>query len=73
MRRVEAAAPAFFAALVNHCYRGFYIHSRVLQHLEATVGYAARPPQPLGHALPPWDDELLASQRARAPFWRRTP
>jgi hypothetical protein len=71
LRRVEAARPAFFAALVNHCYRGFYTHPRVLQHLEATAGYAARPPQPLGHPLPPWRDALLARQRERAPFWRR--
>ncbi len=72
LRRVEAARPAFFAALVNHCYRGFYTHPRVLQHLEATAGYAARPPQPVGHPLPPWRDALLARQRERAPFWRRT-
>lgn len=69
---VEAAHPAFFAALVNHTYRGYYTHPRVLEHLEATHGYAARPPQPLGHALPPWDDDLLARQRDRAPFWRKT-
>jgi len=72
LRRVEAARPAFFGALVNHCYRGFYTHPRVLQHLEATAGYAARPPQPVGHPLPPWRDALLARQRERAPFWRRT-
>jgi hypothetical protein len=71
LRRVEAAEPAFFAALVNHAYRGYYTHLRVLQHLEATMGYPARPPQPLGHTLPPWDPALLDRQRERAPFWRR--
>jgi hypothetical protein len=69
---VEAASPAFFAALVNHTYRAYYTDRRVLAHLETTTGYPARPPQPLGHAMPPWDPDLLARQRDRAPFWRRT-
>ena len=72
LREVEAAAPAFFAALVNHAYRAYYTDPRVLAHLERTAGYPARPPQPLGHELPPWDPDLLARQRERAPFWRRT-
>jgi hypothetical protein len=72
LRQVEIAEPAFFAALVNHTYRGYYTHPRVLRHLEATHGYANRPPQPLGHAVPPWDEALLARQRDRVPFWRKT-
>jgi hypothetical protein len=71
LRAVEAAHPAFFAALVNHAYRGYYTHPTVLRHLERTTGYPARPPQPLGHAIEPWDEGLLARQRQRAPFWRR--
>ena len=72
LRAVEAAHPAFFAALVNHAYRGYYTHPRVLEHLERTTGYPARPPQPLGHAIEPWDEGLLAKQRERKPFWRKT-
>lgn len=72
LRRVEAEQPAFFAALVNHTYRGYYTNKQVLQRLETTTGYAARAAQPLGHHLPPWDPAVLASQRDRAPFWRRT-
>lgn len=72
LRRVEAAEPAFFAALVNHTYRGYYVHHRVLKQLEASMGYPARPPQPLGHELPPFDPAILAKQREREPFWRRT-
>jgi hypothetical protein len=71
LRAVDAAHPAFFAALVNHAYRGYYTHPTVLQHLERTTGYPARPPQPLGHAIEPWDEGLLAKQRERKPFWRR--
>jgi hypothetical protein len=72
LREVEAASPTFFAALVNHAYRAYYTHPRVLQGLEETTGYPARPPQPLGHAMPPWDPDLLVKQRERPPFWRRT-
>lgn len=72
LRHVEAAHPAFFAALVNHTYRGYYTDKNVLTRLERSTGYANRPPQPLGHTLLSWDPESLAKQRDRAPFWRRT-
>jgi Gluconate 2-dehydrogenase subunit 3 len=70
LREVEAAAPGFFAALVDHAYRAYYTDPRLLANLERTTGYPARPPQPLGHDMPPWDPDLLARQRQRAPFWR---
>ncbi|MBV9355485.1 MAG: gluconate 2-dehydrogenase subunit 3 family protein [Chloroflexi bacterium] len=66
LRGVEQQAPAFFAALVDHGYRGYYTQPRVL----AAIGLEPRPPQPLGHRLPPFDPELLRQQRDRAPFWR---
>ena len=66
LRRVEQSQPAFFTALVEHTYRAYYTLPRVQQ----AVGLQ-RPPQPLGHTLPPFDPNLLAQQRARAPFWRR--
>ncbi len=68
LRTVEAAEPAFFAALVEHTYRGYYI----LPEVHAAIGYPDRPPQPLGHELAPFRDELLQLQIDRAPFWRRT-
>lgn len=71
LARVEAEAPAFFAALVNHAYRGYYTHPTVLRALERRTGYPARPPQPLGHRLEPWDETLLSKQRDREPFWRK--
>lgn len=64
--RVEHSQPAFFAALVEHTYRAYYTLPKVQQALGLT-----RAPQPLGHMLPPFDPDLLAQQRARAPFWRR--
>jgi len=72
LRRVEADHAAFFAALLNHAYRGYYTHPRVLSALERGTGYPARPPQPLGQAIEPWDERLLERQRRRAPFWRKT-
>jgi hypothetical protein len=67
LRGVEAAEPVFFAALVEHTYRGYY----TLPEVHATIGYPNRPPQPLGHALPPFRDDLLQVQLGREPFWRR--
>lgn len=68
LQTVERAQPAFFAALVDHTYRGYYL----LPAVHAAIGWESRPPQPLGHALPPFDPALLDTQRGRAPFWRRT-
>jgi hypothetical protein len=68
LRAVEADFPAFFAALVEHTYRGYYTDPRVY----AAIGYDHRPPQPLGHSLPPFDPAILERQRQRVPFWRRT-
>ena len=67
LRAVEEAEPAFFAALVEHAYRGYYVRPEV----HAAIGYTTRPPQPLGHQLAPWREELLQLQLGRTPFWRR--
>jgi len=66
LRHVEATAPTFFAALVFHTYRGYYSHPLVLQRL----GLEARPPQPRGHHLEPFDLRLLDTMPARAPLYR---
>lgn len=67
LERLEQTRPAFFAALVEHTYRGYY----TLPVVQAAIGYEG-PPQPRGNTLPVFDLELLAKQRQRAPFWRRT-
>ncbi len=66
LEATERAFTSFFAALVDHTYRGYYTHPRVY----AAIGYAHRPPQPLGHELPLFDPAMLERQRQRAPFWR---
>lgn len=67
LQAIERALPAFFAALVDHCYRGYY----TLPPVHRAIGCEGRPPQPLGHRLRPFDPALLDRQRRRAPFWRR--
>ena len=69
LRAVEEAEPAFFAALVEHTYRGYYTYPRSTPR-SATQ---SRPPQPLGYQLAPFREELLTLQRGREPFWRRAP
>ena len=68
LQAVEAAHPAFFALLVEHTYRGYY----ALPIVQRALGLSGEPPQPHGHRLAPFDPALLAVQRQRAPFWRRT-
>jgi hypothetical protein len=65
LESIEQSSPAFFTALVEHTYRGYY----TLPEVQRAVG--VRPPQPLGYELPPFDPSILDRQRQRAPFWRR--
>lgn len=68
LRAVEQARPRAFAALVEQTYCAYYTRPEV----HAAIGWDSRPPQPLGHTLPPFDPATLAKQRARPPFWRLT-
>lgn len=70
LREVEQAHPAAFERLVAAAYLAYYTHGAVRMVLERVTGYEARPPQPLGYDLPPFDESLLDTQRRRAPFWR---
>jgi hypothetical protein len=70
LRAIEAAQPAAFERLVAAVYLAYYTHPAVRAVLERVTGYEARPPQPLGYELPPFDERLLDTQRKRAPFWR---
>lgn len=70
LRVLEAAQPAAFERLVAAAYLAYYTHPEVRAVLERLTGYEARPPQPLGYELPPFDEALLETQRRRAPFWR---
>ena len=54
----------FVAALVTR----YYEDPRVI----AAFGWPARPPQPMGHALQPFDAALLEPVRMRKALWRAT-
>lgn len=66
LRVVEAEASEFFALLVGHTYRAYYVDPRVV----AGLGLEARSPQPAGHILPPFDPALLSRVRERGPIYR---
>ena len=66
LRHVESEHRAFFEALVSQVYQGYYSHPAVIQLL----GLEVRPPQPLGHALPPFDATLSRSMGQRGALYR---
>jgi hypothetical protein len=66
LKRVETSHCQGFTALVSTVLTLYYEHPDVL----AAFGWPSRPPQPLGHALPPFDEELLAPVKARGEIWR---
>lgn len=68
LRAVETTQPRFFAVLVEHAYR----HDHTDPRVQRAVGMVDGPPQPNGHQLPAFDEQLLTIQRKRTPFWRRT-
>jgi len=67
LKRVEGEHRAFFEALVSRVYESYYSHPDVIRLL----GLEARPPQPLGHTLPPFDPSITRSISRRAPLYRQ--
>lgn len=67
LRAVEVENPSFFSFLVTRTYRAYYTNPIVL----SALGIESRPPQPLGHSLPPFDPSLLARARERGPVYRK--
>ena len=66
LRTVEAESPKFFFMLVRYTYAGYYSNSRVIE----AMGLEARPPQPLGFELDPFDPSTLEKVRERGKIWR---
>ena len=64
--RLEQGQPDFFDALVQHTYNGYYTQPAVLSR----IGHEARPPQPRGYPMKPFDPRLLDNVRRRAPLYR---
>lgn len=72
LQAVEAASPEAFAELVRQTYIAYYRDKRVLARIEQATGYAARPPQPEGYQIEPFDPSLLDVVKARGPQYRDT-
>ena len=70
---LERAEPTLFGRFVVAAYSGYYSTPAVLEVVERTSGYAARPPQPEGYVLPPFDPATLAVPASRPPSYRPTP
>ncbi len=66
LRDVEAKQPEFFEALVEHTYKGYYSSPEIVRLL----GLEARPPQPVGYALKPFDPATLDSVKKRGKVYR---
>jgi hypothetical protein len=66
LRRVEATHPAFFQALVRQTYNGYYTNPRIIRLL----GLEARPPQPRGYKLEPFDLTLAERVKQRPQLWK---
>jgi hypothetical protein len=67
LRYVEREHPAFFGALVSHVYQGYYSEPAVI----ALLGLEARPPQPQGHALSPFDVARARAMGQRGALYRQ--
>jgi hypothetical protein len=59
-----------FDALITGLYSLYYVHPAVLVAVEAVSGYAARPPQPEGYRLAPFDPAIVAVPAARGRQYR---
>ncbi len=68
----ETDDPEGFGGFVIAAYSAYYTHPTVLAAIEAATGYAARPPQPAGYALAPFDDAVVAVPRRHGKRWRDT-
>ena len=66
LRTVEAERPKFFAMLVRHAYAGYYSNPKVIE----LMGLEARPPQPLGFDLDPFDTDMVEKVSKRGKIWR---
>ena len=64
--RVAEAHPALVPSLVFFTYVAYYEHPQI----RVALGREARPAHPGGYELEPFDPELVARVRRRAPFFR---
>lgn len=71
LETLETNDPDAFGLMILYAYGAYYTDPRVRKVVEDRTGYPARPPQPDGYELPPFDERLLEKVKQRPPFWRR--
>ncbi len=73
VQTAEIANPDTFSALIVGTYSLYYTDPAVAAVIARLTGHSGAPPQPYGHALPPFDPAMVAVPAARAPHYRPTP
>ena len=73
LKTIELSNPDCFETILKACYSAYYTDPEIRRILELKTGYEARPPQPLGYNMLPFDERLLEPVRARGPVWRKVP
>ena len=63
LRKIEEENPLGFATMLEHASNVYYSAPGVLQKLEQTHGYPARPPLYVGYELSAFDETLLEPQK----------
>ena len=71
LSNVESSLPESFESLLVATYNMYYTDPDIRQIIERLTGYEARPPQPLGYEMEPFDESLLDTVRKRKPLWRK--
>ncbi|MFT4726454.1 MAG: hypothetical protein ACI9UN_000949 [Granulosicoccus sp.] len=71
LQALESNESKLFDRLLIATYNMYYTDPTVRQVIERVTGYEARPPQPKGYPLEPFDETLLNKVRQRNPFWRQ--
>jgi len=67
LQHVEAGQRVFFDAFVSEVYQAYYSHRTIIDLL----GLEVRPPQPLGHVLPPFDAAVTRPTAGRRALYRQ--
>jgi|TARA_B110000879_G_scaffold200101_1_gene273727 hypothetical protein len=73
LSQIEQKHPLIFNGLIVGVYSLYYTEPKVAIVIEKLTGHTARPPQPAGHQLVPFDPKFLTIPAARAQLYRPTP
>ena len=66
LKRVESQHMHFFHELVRQTYAGYYTRPDIV----GLLGLEARPPQPLGYVLEPFDPSMVENVKRRGKIYR---